>query len=156
MTAAGLTGAGCVHPVPAFRLTGPAMMIPPGPKDATIVRAAVPIARIPKKTICAASPHGLSIERKGRTGARVVVTREVMEAMTAQELYSWTLGLETAGCLPTNESARVAGNIVDALPLSIAKRTQLLQGRNDLTPVNSLRVVAPVLKPGAKLTGSPI
>lgn len=154
--AAALLVGGCAHPVPAFRLTAPTMMIPPGPKNATIVRAVVPIPRIPKKTICAASPHGLSIERKGRTGARVVVTREVMDAMTAQELYSWTLGLETAGCLPMNESARLAANIVDALPLSIQKRTQLLQGRNDLTPVNSLRVVAPVLKPGAKLTGSPI
>lgn len=149
--------AGCAHPVPAFRLTGPAMlMIPPGPKDAAIARAFVPIPRIPKKTICAASPHGLSIEHKGRTGARVVVTRDVMDAMTAQELYSWTLGLETAGCLPVNESSRLAANIVDALPLPIPKRTQLLQGRNDLTPVNSLRVVAPVLKPGAKLDGSPL
>ncbi|HEY4087247.1 MAG TPA: hypothetical protein VGM43_14980 [Bryobacteraceae bacterium] len=154
--AAALLAVGCAHPVPAFRLTSPAMMIPPGPKDATILQAVVPIARIPKKTICAGSPHGLSIERKGRTGARVVVTRDVMEAMTAQELYSWTLGLEAAGCLPMNESARLAANIVDALPLAIQKRTQLLQGRSDLTPVNSLRVVAPVLKPGAQLTGSPL
>ncbi|HEU5020797.1 MAG TPA: hypothetical protein VFT60_02865 [Bryobacteraceae bacterium] len=154
--AAALAGSGCAHPVRAFRLSGPATMIPPGPKDAAVARAVVPIPRIPKKTICAASPHGLSIERKGRTGARVAVTRATMDAMTAQELYSWTLGLETAGCLPVNESARLAANIVDALSLSIQKRTQLLQGRNDLTPVNSLRVVAPVLKPGAKLTGSPI
>jgi len=156
MTAAALVGAGCIHPVPAFRLTPPAMMIPPGPKDGTVVRALLPIPRIPKKTICTASPHGLAIERKGRTGARVVVTREVMEAMTAQELYSWTLGLETAGCLPVNESARLAANIVDALPLSIPKRTQLLQARNDLTPVNSLRVVAPVVKPGTTLPDGPL
>jgi len=154
--AAALLAAGCAHPVPAFRLTAPTMMIPPGPKDATIVRGVVPIPRIAKKTICAASPHGLSIERKGRTGARVVVTREVMEAMTAQELYSWTLGLETTACLPMNESARLAANIVDALPLSISKRTQLLQGRNDLTPVNSLRVVAPVVKPGTTLPDGPL
>lgn len=156
MTAAALAGAGCAHPVPAFRLTGPTMMIPPGPKDATIVRAVVPIHRIPQKTICAASPHGLLIERKGRTGARVVVTRGVMDAMTAQELYSWTLGLETVGCLPVNESARLAADIVDALPLGIPKRTQLLQGRNDLTPVNSLRVVAPVVKPGTALPDGPL
>src|SRR6185312_9219311 len=159
MTAAALVGAlvsgGCAHPVPAFRLTGPTM-IPPGPKDAAIVRAAVPIPRIPKKTICAASPHGLSIERKGRTGARVVVTREVMDAMTAGELYAWTLDLETAGCLPMNESARLAANIGDALPLNIQKRTQLLQGRSDLTPVNSLRVVAPVVKPGTTLSNGPL
>lgn len=154
--AAALVAAGCAHPVPAFRLTGPTMMIPPGPKDATIVRAVVPIPRIPKKTICAASTRGLSIERKGRTGARVVVTRDVMEAMTAQELYSWTLGLETTGCLPMNESARLAANIVDALPLGIAKRTQLLQGRSDLTPVNSLRVVAPVVKPGTTPPSGPL
>jgi hypothetical protein len=131
-------------------------MIPPGPKDGTIARAAVPIPRIPEKTICAVSPHGLSIERKGRTGARVAVTREVMDAVNAQELYSWTLGLESAGCLPVNESARLAANIVDALPLGIAKRTQLLQGRSDLTPVNSLRVVAPVVKPGARLPNGPL
>lgn len=147
--------AGCAHPVPAFRLAGPTL-IPPGPKDAAIVRGVVPIARIPKNTICPASPRGLSIERKGRTGARVVVTREVMDAMTAQELYAWTLGLETAGCLPVNESARLAANIVDALPLSMAKRTQLLQGRNDLTPVNSLRVVSPVVKPGTNLPSGPL
>src|SRR3569623_525390 len=134
--AAALLAAGCAHPVPAFRLTGPAMMIPPGPKDATGVRAVGPIPRIPKKAICGASPHGLSIERKGRTGARVVVTRAGMEAMTVQELYSWALGLETAGCLPINESARLAAYFVDALPLSNAKRTQLLQGRSDLTPEN--------------------
>jgi hypothetical protein len=156
VTAAALAGAGCAHPVRAFRLTGPTTMIPPGPKDATVARAAVPIPRIPKKTVCAASPHGLSIERKGRTGARVVVTRQAMEAMTAQELYSWTLGLETGGCLPVNESARLAANIVDALPLSIQKRTQLLQGRNDLTPANSLRVVAPVVKPGSALPDGPL
>jgi hypothetical protein len=156
VTAAALAGAGCAHPVRAFRLSGPATMIPPGPKDATVARAVVPIPRIPKKTICAASPHGLSIERKGRTGARLAVTRATMDAMTAQELYSWTLGLETAGCLPVNESARLAANIVDALPLSIQKRTQLLQGRNDLTPVNSLRVVAPVVKPGTALPDGPL
>ncbi len=149
--------AGCAHPVPAFRLTGSAMlMIPPGPKDATIARAVVSIPRIPKKTICTASPHGLSIERKGRTGARVVVTRAAMDAITAQELYSWTLGLETAGCLPINESSRLAANIVDALPLAVPKRTQLFQARNDLTPVNSLRVVAPVMKPGAAVVAGPL
>ncbi|HVW08958.1 MAG TPA: hypothetical protein VHC90_10265 [Bryobacteraceae bacterium] len=155
--AAVLVLSGCAHPVPAFRLTGPAMlMIPPGPKDTTIVQAVVPIPRIPKKTICAASRSGLSIERKGRTGARVVVTRSAMDAVTAQELYAWTLSLESSGCLPVNESAKLAANIVDALPLSVSKRTQLLQGRNDLTPANSLRVVSPVLKPGAKLDGSPL
>jgi hypothetical protein len=155
LVAAVLGCAGCAHPVPAFRLT-PAVLIPPGQKDATIVRAVVPIPRISKKTACAPSPHGLSIERKGSTGARVVVTREAIEATASDELFTWTLGLEAAGCLPVNESTRLAENIVDALPLSLPKRSQLLQGRNDLKPVNSLRVVAPVVKPGATLPDGPL
>jgi hypothetical protein len=156
VTAAALAAAGCAHPVPVFRLTGSMTMIPPGPKDAAVTRAVVSIPRIPKKTLCAASPHGLSIERKGPAGSRVAVTRAALDTMTSEELFSWTLGLEGAGCLPVNESARLAANIVDALPLALPTRTALLLGRNDLTPVNSLRVVAPVTKPGTTLPSGPL
>ncbi len=146
---------GCAHQPVTFRLLPPApgpgalpTLIPPQAKDVTLARATVPIGRIPRKILCEASPHGLAVERKGPTGARIVVTRDTIAETTAAELFSWTLALEKAGCLAPNMAFQTAENIVDALPLTLAKRAQLLQGRGDLKPVNSLRVVSPVLKPG--------
>jgi hypothetical protein len=143
--------AGCAHPPGSFRLTSPASavtLVPPEAKDVTVVRATVRLTRIPRKTVCSPSPHGLFVERKGSTGARLVVTREALASTTSAELFSWALGLEKQGCIPANEAFRLAENVVDALPLDLAKRQRLLRGRGDLKPVNSLRVVAPVLKPG--------
>lgn len=148
-------GAGCAHQPGAFRLTAPApLLVPPTVKDSTIVRATVPIPRISGKTACAASHHGLQLERKGPTGARIVVTRDAVAATSGAELFNWTLDLEKQGCLPINESGHVAENIIDALPLDLGKRSQLLQGRADLKSINSLRVVAPVMKPGTELPAS--
>ena len=151
----GLWVAGCGHPPGAFRLTGntaplaPTMLVPPEAKDATVVRAYVRIPPFPRKTVCAPSEHGLLVEHKGPGGARVVVTRDAITATTATELFSWTLALEKQACIPPNQALGLAESIVDALPLELAKRQQLLQGRGDLKSVNSLRVVAPVLKPGS-------
>ncbi len=144
--------AGCSHPPGAFRLTAPGntvIIVPPDAKDGAIVRAAIRIPPFPRKTLCAPSQHGLIVEHKGPGGARVVVTRDAITATSATELFAWTLALEKQGCIPPNQAFGLAENIVDALPLELIKRQQLLQGRGDLKSVNSLRVVAPVLKPGA-------
>jgi hypothetical protein len=150
-----LWASGCAHQPAVFRLVPPvpspgtaATLVPPEAKDVTVASATVKLDRIPRKTACSPSAHGLMIERKGPTGARVVVTREAMNLTNAAELFSWTLALERQGCIPPNEAFRLAENIVDALPLDLTKRSQLLQGRGDLKPVNSLRIVSPVLKPG--------
>jgi len=142
---------GCAHQPGAFRLTAPgnaATLIPPDAKDVTVARAAVRVGPIPRKTVCGASPHGLAIQRKWLAGPQVIVTREAMASTNPAELFAWTLGLEKQGCIPPNEAFRLAEEIIDALPLGVAKRLQLVQGRSDLKPGNSLRVVSPVLKPG--------
>ena len=145
---------GCAHQPGVFRLTAQAnaaTLIPPDAKDATIARAEIRISPIPRKTVCDPSPHGLLIQRKG-TNARVIVTREALTATTGPELFSWVVALEKQGCVAPNEAFRLAENIIDSLPLDLPKRSQLLQGRSDLKSVNSLRVVAPVLKPGTSFT----
>ena len=154
-----LGSVGCAHRPGVFRLTAPAhggsaTLIPPDAKDATVVRALLPVGSIPKKTICGPSPHGLMIERKG--GGRLVVTREAIAATTPAELFAWTLALEKQGCIAANEALPLGERIIDALPLDLNKRTQLLQGRGDLKPVNSLRVVAPVFKPGTSAQTGPL
>jgi hypothetical protein len=79
----------------------------------------------------------------------VVITREALNATSAAELFSWTVDLEKQGCVPLNSGLRLAERIVDALPLDLAKRVQLLQGRRYLRSVNSLRVVSTIYKAGA-------
>jgi hypothetical protein len=141
---------GCTHQPGVFRLTAPAnatTLIPPDVKDTAIARAEIRIGPIPRKTVCDPSTHGLLIQRKGTKG-RVIVTREALNATSGPELFSWTVALEKQGCVQSNEAFRLAESIIDALPLDLAKRSQLIQGRSDLKSVNSLRVVAPVLKPG--------
>jgi hypothetical protein len=150
-----LLTAGCTRQPGTFRLTAPgnvATLIPPGSKDATVVRAALPIAPVPRKTPCSASPHGLTVDRKWYRGPRVVVTTDALNSTPAAELFNWTAALEKQGCIPANQAFGLAESIIDALPLPLAKRRQLLQGRSDLKSANSLSVVSPVLKPGA--TGS--
>lgn len=143
---------GCVHQPGAFRLTAQgnaATLIPPGVKDPGVARAAIRIGPIPRKTICSPSPHGLLIERKGLGGPRVVVSREAMNATTAAELFSWTVALEKEGCIRVNGALRLGEAVIDAVPLDLAKRGQLIQWRGDLTSVHALRVVAPIYKAGA-------
>lgn len=137
---------GCAHQAATFRLTAPgnsATLIPPGTKDATVARANLPIPQIPRKTVCSPSPHGILIQKN-----RVIVNSEAMNATAATELFSWTTQLEKEGCIPLNNAFQLAESIIDALPLSVAKRRELLQGRTDLKSINSLNVVSPVMRPG--------
>jgi hypothetical protein len=145
---------GCTHQLGVFRLTTPgnaATLVPPGAKDDTVARASVRIGigSIPRKTICSPSPHGLIVERKWLRQPRVILTRESLNSTSGTELVSWAVELEKQGCIPANYAFRLADSVIDALPLGLAKRRELLQTRNDLKPVNALRVVAPVYKPGA-------
>jgi hypothetical protein len=138
---------GCAHQPGAFRLTAPgnvATLVPPDAKDVTVQQALVRTPPVVRKVLCPASPHGLTINKKG-----ITVTRAAIEATAPAELFAWTIELEKQGCLPPNQAFQAAGKIIDALPLPLTKRFQLTQGRTDLTPGNSLRVVAPVLTPGA-------
>jgi len=77
------------------------------------------------------------------------VTRDALNSATADELFSWTVDLEKQGCVPPNTGFQLTESIIDALPLDLPKRAQLLQGRGYLRSVNSLRVVAPIYKPSA-------
>jgi len=78
-----------------------------------------------------------------------MVTREALNSTSAAELFSWTVDLEKQGCIPLNSGFRLAEDIIDALPLALPKRAQLLQGRSYLRSVNSLRVVSTIYKAGA-------
>ena len=136
--------AGCGKKPEAFRLSAPATLIPPGAKDGSVGQAVVPIRPIDPKAVCPPSAHGLSVQKN-----RVLVTVAAMNATSGPELFAWTVDLEKRGCIPANEAFQTAEKIIDALPLTLMKRSQLLQGRSDLRATNSLRVVAPVLKAGA-------
>lgn len=149
---AALYTAGCAHRPEAFRLTVPAngpILVPPDAKDVTVVRARLRIGPVPRKTVCPPSPHGLLVQRKWLTGPRVVVTRDAMGATTGPELFAWTVELEKQGCIAPNQAFQLAERIIDALPLRVSQRSKLVEARGDLTSRNSLRVVAPVLQPGA-------
>ena len=135
--------AGCAHPPGTFRLNQ-AMLIPPAAKDATIVSAKIPVAKPLRKAVCDASPHGLRIQKNS-----ILVTREAIDATTPAELFAWTTALEKQHCLPPNQAFDIAEEIVDALPLSLVKRSQLLQGRPDLKSFSSLNVIEPIRTPGA-------
>lgn len=151
LIALALCAAGCAHQPGIFRLTTPgsaATLIPPGARDAAVTRAAVRVGPIPRKMPCSPSPHGLLIERKWLTAPRVIVTREALNSTSGAELFSWAIALEKQGCLAPNEAFRLAENVIDALPLDLGKRRELLQGRADLKSVDSLRVVSPIYKPG--------
>jgi hypothetical protein len=147
--------AGCTRQPGAFRLVAPAgisggtspTLIPPETKEVAAPQAAIRVGPIPRKAICEPSPHGLTIQRKGSSG-KVIVTREALAATSGAELFLWTTALENRSCIPANEAFRLAEEIIDALPMDLAKRSQLIQGRTDLKSVNSLRVVSPVFKPG--------
>lgn len=143
---------GCGHRAGTFRLVTPisglATLVPPASKDVSVAVAAVRIHSVPRKAVCAPSLHGLWVERKWLLAPRVAVTRGALAGTTGPELFAWTVELERTGCLPPNEAFRLAENIVDALPLELARRQQLLRGRTDLRSVNSLQVVSPVMRPG--------
>ena len=47
-------------------------------------------------------------------------------------------------------------SVIDALPLDLAKRSQLLQGRGDLKDFNSLQVVSPIYKGGVPASAGEI
>ncbi len=144
MTCAALAGAGCASRPMSFRLTAPGLLLPPDVKDATVSLATLRLPPVSRKVVCAASAHGLLVQR----GNRIVVTSAAMNATPAAELFAWTVALEKQGCIAPNTAFRVAEDIIDALPLDLAKRRQLLEGRVDLRAVNSLNVLSPVLKPG--------
>jgi hypothetical protein len=147
-----LCTAGCAHQPGAFRLTTPGttpILVPPGIKDANVAKSVVRIAPIPRKTPCNPSPHGLLVQRKFFSRPQVIVAQQALNSATADELFSWTVDLEKQGCIPTNTGLQLAESIIDALPLELPKRAQLLQGRGYLRSVNSLRVVSPIYKPGA-------
>ncbi len=141
----------CGHPSTVFRLSAtPAapVLAPPGILEKAADRAVLRVSAPAGKGACAASPHGLTVQRL-RSAVRVTVTRDAIAATTGAELFEWTVELEKQGCIAANEAFHLAENIVDALPLELARRRQLLQGRTDLRSVQSLNVVAPVMKPGA-------
>jgi hypothetical protein len=142
----------CAHQPGAFRLTAPAnaapTLIPPGVRNATVARASLQIAPILRKTVCSPSPHGLTIQRRWLGGTRLIVRGDAINASTATELFAWAVELEKQGCIPPDRAFSVAESIIDALPLSLAKRRELLQGRTDLKSVNSLNVIAPVIRQG--------
>ena len=147
-----LCATGCVHQPGSFRLTtqaNKAILIPPGVKAASVARSVVRIGPIPRKTPCSPSPQGFLVQRKLLTRPRVIVTRDALNSATADELFSWTVDLEKQGCVPPNTGFQLTESIIDALPLDLPKRAQLLQGRGYLRSVNSLRVVAPIYKPSA-------
>jgi len=147
---------GCAHQPGAFRLTTPAnaapTLIPPGVRNATVARTKLPVAAIPRKAVCSPSLHGLLVQRRWLRGPRLIVTSDAIGATTASDLFTWVVALEKQGCIPANEGVRTAENIIDAVPLSLAKRRQLLEGRTDLKSVNSLNVISPVVKPGGSRT----
>ncbi len=142
---------GCAHHPGVFRLTT-AKLIPPGVQKPAATRAAVRIARVPRKAVCNASPHGLLVERKWLRAPRIVVNGDALNSTSGAELFAWTVGLEKQGCIPANEASRLAENVIDALPLDLAKRRELIRARGDLKSVNSLRVVSPIYKPGTART----
>ena len=147
-----LFATGCAHQPGVFRLTTPGntpLLIPPGVKNASVAKSVVQIAQIPGKTPCSASPHGFLIQRKLLASPRVIVARDALNSTTADDLFSWTVDLEKQGCLPPNTAFQLAESIIDALPLDLPKRAQLLRGRGYLRSGNSLRVVSPIYKPGA-------
>jgi hypothetical protein len=138
---------GCVHRPGVFRLTT-ATLIPPDAPKAAVTRASIQIGGVPRKTPCSPSPHGLFVERKWLRAPKVVVTEDALKSTSGAELFSWAVGLEKQGCIPGNEAFRLAENVIDSLPLDLAKRRELIRARGDLKPVNSLRVVSPIYKPG--------
>ncbi len=139
---------GCAHQPGVFRLTN-ATLIPPDIQKTGVTRAVIRIAPTGRKTVCSPSPHGLLIERKWLSAPRVIVTGDALKSTSGAELFTWTVALEKQGCIPANEAFRLAENVIDALPLDLAKRRELVRARGDLKPVNSLRVVSPIYKPGA-------
>ena len=156
---AALFTAGCANQPGAFRLTAPsaqAILLPPDAKDVSVVRATLRIGPLPRKTVCPPSPHGLLIQRKWLAGPRVVVTRDAIGSTTGPELFAWTVELEKQGCIPANGALSLSERVIDALPLDLAQRSRLLQGRGDLTNVNSLRVVSPIYKAGESATAGEI
>jgi hypothetical protein len=153
--AAALFLTSCAHPPATFRLTAPAgtaVLLPPGSRENSSAKVSVAAAGATRKVkagVCPRSGHGLIIDHPGRSNARVIVSREALTATSGSELFAWTTELEKQGCIPANEAFRVAENIVDSVPLYLAKRRELLQGRTDLRPGNSLNVISPVMKPGS-------
>lgn len=123
-------------------------IVPPGSKSVASTRAALRTVTPERGAACGPSPHGLRLERSWLGRTRVVVTRETLEATTPEELLAWTVGLETRHCIPPNESFRLADSIIDAVPLDLTKRAQLLKARVDLRPVNSLWVLSPIARAG--------
>jgi hypothetical protein len=142
---------GCAHQAGVFRLAAPgnaATLIPPDAKDGAVTRAAIRIGPVPRKTPCSLSPHGLLVERKWLKAPKVIVTGDALSLTSGAELFSWTVALERQGCIPANSALQLAEKVIDALPLDLAKRRELIRARGDLKSVNSLRVVSPIYKPG--------
>ena len=130
-----LLAAGCAHRQGPFRLASPGnriILIPPDDKDLSVTRAAL------------------------RIGPRVVVTRDAIGSTTGPELFAWTVELEKQGCIPANGALALSQSVIDTLPLDLAKRSQLLQGRGDLKDFNSLQVVSSIYKGGAPASAGEI
>jgi hypothetical protein len=144
-----LAGA-CAHPPNSFRLIQNNVLVPPGVRDASVATASVPLPAHRGKPNCAPSPSGLRI-----AGKRMIVTRDALNATTAEELDGWMASLEKMGCVGSGESFALTASLIDALPLPLSRRSSLrgeglsVRGVTDLTSVNSIKIVSPVFRPGS-------
>ena len=150
-----LCATGCIHQPGSFRLKRHKQTKQswshPAARDASVARSVVRIGPLPGKTPCSPSPHGLLIQRKLLSGPRVIVTRDALNTTTADELFSWTVDLEKQGCIPPNTGRfNWRESVIRCTAArSSCKTDSIAPGRGYLRSVNSLRVVAPIYKPGA-------
>ena len=158
IAAAAFLAFGCAgrRPPETYRLTrhdGGSVLIPPGVANArTTERSVKP--EVPAGTGKCDSSRGIAIERRGR-GIRIAVSRESLTGRPPDWLIRWASDAEHNGCIAAGSAAKLAGRVVESLPLDPAVAWRLLH-RNDVRagymdpePGHRIQVDSPIFREGA-------
>jgi hypothetical protein len=148
-----LLGVGCATRGPSTYRLSQGVLVPPGVAGPAVARRDI-VSGASGGGPCRSADRGIEIRRRGRN-VRVTAAREHLAGRPPGWLASWTLALESQGCLATGEGLRLAARIVESLPLDPAAAFRLTHvddrrsGYLDLGPENRLQVDSPIMREGA-------
>ena len=148
---------------PGFRFinSGPAaILIPPGVSAPTIPSRTFDFSisgPVPKN--CRTRDGAIRVEPHARY-LRIRVDREALIAQSASWLATWTADLQRRGCLALSETAVLAEQIVESVPINPTVAWRLLHpaayGSVDLVPGYRLKLVSPIVREGAPASSSSV
>jgi hypothetical protein len=153
-----LTGCAALSGPATYRLfldNGRRILVPPGVKDAGVLRRTFDARTSGNALSCNGREGGVEIRPRGRAAWRVTVERDVLREQPAGWLARWAGALEQRGCLAPGDGFGLATRVAQSVPLEFPLEQRLLDqdarssSYTDLRPGYKLRVVGPAFREGA-------